>query len=148
MSTRGLEVLTRREASIFACVVDTYCAPAGDLPAVRDTDAAFFADRLMARSRALNRVGFRVALHLAELGPFGYGHRARLRRLPAEQRREFALALDRSRHLGGRALGRMLKLVATLAYYGDDGVLAALGYDPEAKLARGRELRADEGRPA
>ena len=34
----------------------------------------------------------------------------------------------------------MLKLVATLAYYGDDGVLASLGYDPEAKLARAREL--------
>jgi hypothetical protein len=42
----------------------------------------------------------------------------------------------------------MLKLVATLAYYGDDDVLATLGYDPEAKLARGRELRAAEGRPA
>ena len=53
-----------------------------------------------------------------------------------------------SGHLAGRALGRMLKLVATLAYYGDDGVLASLGYDPEAKLARGRELRAAEGRPA
>jgi hypothetical protein len=148
MSSRGLTVLSPREASIFACVVDTYCAPAGDMPAVRETDAALFADRLMAHSRALNRIGFRVALHVAELGPLTTGHRARLRRLAPEDRRDFALSLDRSRHLPGRALGRMLKLVATLAYYGDDGVLATLGYDPEAKLASGRALRAAEGRPA
>jgi hypothetical protein len=148
MATGGLQVLTPREASIFACVVDTYCAPAGDLPAVRDTDAAFFADELMACSRPLNRLGFRAALHVAELAPLTTGHGARLRRLAPEQRRDFVLSLDRSRHLPGRALGRMLKLVATLAYYGDDGVLASLGYDPEAKLARGRELRAAEGRPA
>ena len=148
MTTGGLTVLTPREASIFACVVDTYCAPAGDLPPVRETDAADYADRLMAASPALNRIGFRVALHVAEVAPFATGQRARMRRLTPEQRREHAVALDRSRHLPGRALGRMLKLVATLAYYGDDGVLAALGYDPEAKLARGRELRAAEGRPS
>lgn len=148
MATGGLRVLTPREASIFACVVDTYCAPAGDLPAVRDTDAAAFADELMACSPLLNRIGFRVALHVAELAPYATGQRARLRRLAPEQRREFAVGLDRSRHMPGRALGRMLKLVSTLAYYGDDGVLAALGYDPEAKLARGRELRAAEGRPS
>ena len=148
MSSRGLTVLSPREASIFACIVDTYCAPAGYLPAVRDTDAALYADALMARSPLVNRVGFRAALHAAELAPLMTGHRARLRRLAPEQRREFALALDRSRHLPGRALGRILKLTATLAYYGDDGVLAALGYDPDAKVARGRELRAAEGRPA
>jgi hypothetical protein len=148
MPTGGLKVLTPREASIFACVVDTYCAPAGDLPAVRDTDAARFADELMTRSQPLNRIGFRVALHVAELAPLTTGHGARLRRLSPEDRRDFAASLDRARHLPGRALGRMLKLVATLAYYGDDDVLATLGYDPEAKLARGRELRAAEGRPA
>jgi hypothetical protein len=148
MSSRGLTVLSPREASIFACVVDTYCAPAGDLPAVRDTDAALFADELMAHSPLVNRLGFRAALHAAELAPLTTGHRARLRRLAPEQRREFALALDRSRHLPGRALGRMLKLVATLAYYGDESVLSTLGYDYETKVARGRELRAAEGRPA
>src|SRR5919206_547629 len=46
MRARTLQVLTPREASIFACVVDTYCGPAGELPPVRDTDAAFFADEL------------------------------------------------------------------------------------------------------
>jgi hypothetical protein len=148
MSARGLTVLTPREASIFACVVDTYCAPDGGMPAVRDTDAAGFADKLMAHSPALNRIGFRAALHVAEIAPYATGHRGRLRRLAPEQRREFALALDRSRHLPGRVLGRMLKLVATLAYYGDDGVLATLGYDPDAKVARARELRAREGRPS
>ena len=148
MTTGGLTVLTPREASIFACVVDTYCAPAGALPPVRETDCAAYADRLMAASPVLNRIGFRVALRVAEVAPYVTGQRARLRRLTPERRREFALALDRSRHLPGRALGRMLKLVATLAYYGDDGVLAALGYDPEAKLALGRELRAAEGRPS
>jgi hypothetical protein len=148
MAAGGLKVLTPREASIFACVVDTYCAPAGALPEVRETDAARFADELMARSPLVNRIGFRAALHVAELAPLGSRHRARLRRLTPEARREFAVSLDRSRHLAGRALGRMLKLVATLAYYGDHGVLASLGYDPEAKIARGREIRAAEGRPA
>ncbi|MEA2271455.1 MAG: hypothetical protein QOI98_163 [Solirubrobacteraceae bacterium] len=143
----GLTILSPREASIFACVVDTYCAPAGAFPPVRETDAAFYADELMACSPRLNRAGFRAMLHAVELAPLATPHRARLRRLAPEQRREFALGLDRSRHLPGRALGRMLKLVATLAYYGDEGVLASLGYDPEAKLARGRELRAREGRP-
>jgi hypothetical protein len=148
MATGGLQVLSPREASIFACIVDTYCEPGGGLPAVRDTDAAAFADELMAHSPLVNRIGFRAALHVAEVAPYATGRRARLRRLAPEQRREFVLGLDRSRHLPGRALGRMLKLVAMLAYYGDDGVLARLGYDPEAKLARARELRAAEGRPA
>ena len=98
MTTGGLTVLTPREASIFACVVDTYCAPAGDLPEVRETDAAAFADRLMAASPLLNRIGFRVALHVAELAPYATGQRARMRRLTPEQRREHAVALDRSRH--------------------------------------------------
>jgi hypothetical protein len=142
-----LTTLTGREASIFACVVDTYCAPAGRFPPVRETDSAFYADRLMEHSPRLNRVGFRAMLHAVELAPLVTGHHARLRRLRPEQRREFAIRLDRSRHLPGRALGRMLKLVATLAYYGHEGVLASLGYDPDAKLARGRELRALEGRP-
>jgi len=37
--------------------------------------------------------------------------------------------------------------VAQLAYYGDDAVMLRLGYDAEANLQRGRELRAKEGRP-
>ena len=34
-----------------------------------------------------------------------------------------------------------------LAYYGDDRVMLRLGYDAEANVARGRELRARDGRP-
>ena len=34
-----------------------------------------------------------------------------------------------------------------LAYYGDDQVMLRIGYDAEANVARGRELRERDGRP-
>jgi hypothetical protein len=34
-----------------------------------------------------------------------------------------------------------------LAYYGDDDVMRQIGYDADANVARGRELRRREGRP-
>ena len=44
----------------------------------------------------------------------------------------------------------MLKLVkgaAYLSYYGDDGVMRRIGYDADANVRRGRQLRRLEGRP-
>jgi hypothetical protein len=44
-------------------------------------------------------------------------------------------------------LMKLMESAAQLSYYGDDGVLGRLGYDADANLARGRRLRAAEGRP-
>jgi len=46
-----------------------------------------------------------------------------------------------------RELVRLFKGVACLSYYGDDAVMLQLGYDADANVRRGRELRAREGRP-
>jgi hypothetical protein len=37
-------------------------------------------------------------------------------------------------------------MLAKLAYYGDDGVMRTLGYDPDAVVERGRRLRREEAR--
>jgi hypothetical protein len=42
---------------------------------------------------------------------------------------------------------KLAKGMAVLSYYGDDGVMLRLGYDAEARVRRGRELRASEARP-
>ena len=42
---------------------------------------------------------------------------------------------------------KLVKGLAFLCYYGDDGMMKRLGYDADANVARGRELRAREGRP-
>jgi hypothetical protein len=44
-------------------------------------------------------------------------------------------------------VAKLVKGSAQLAYYGDDRVLAICGYDADANLRRGRELRVREGRP-
>jgi hypothetical protein len=46
-----------------------------------------------------------------------------------------------------RQIAKLLKSMAFLAYYGDDRIMLRCGYDAEANLQRGRELRAREGRP-
>ena len=142
--TEPLRFLTRREASIFACVCDTVVAPEPVLPPVRDTDAVASFDRLLARSPRLNRIGLRALLYLAELSP----RAVRMRRLRALGSAERGVALERLERL--RSGARLIELVeglACLSYYGDDAVMRRLGYDAGARVARGRELRAREGRP-
>lgn len=143
----GLAALTPREASIFACLVDAIAAPAPPLPPVAQTDAAFFFDRWMAASPAVNAAGMRALLHLVELMPLALGYGKRLRRLPLDERVRYLQALERSssRHL--RQLVKLLKGAAFLAYYGDDDVMRRIGYDADANVMRGRMLRASEGRP-
>jgi len=56
-------------------------------------------------------------------------------------------ALERTGEPRVRELVRLFKGVACLSYYGDDAVMLQLGYDADANVRRGRELRAREGRP-
>jgi hypothetical protein len=142
-----MRVLTPREASIFACVVDTVVAPEPALPPVRETDAATFFDDWMARSPALNRIAMRVLLYALELSPLATGGRARLRRLDHSARTSWLRAIEHARNPYMRLGLKLVKGAAQLSYYGDDRVLAICGYDAEANLRRGRELRAREGRP-
>lgn len=142
-----LAAITPREASIFACLVDTVVAPEPVLPPVRETDAAPFFDTWMARSPRVNRLGLRAMLHAIELAPLALGFRRRLRALPAEDRARFLELAEGRAPAQLRPLTKLVKGMAYLSYYGDDAVMARVGYDAEANLRRARELRALEGRP-
>ena len=142
-----LTAIGPREASIFTALADAFVAPEPVLPAVRDTDALSTFDTWLARSPRLNRIGLRVLLHLAEIAPLLSGGGRRLRRLDPERARRW---LTRVEHLPLRApreLARALKTLILLCYYGDQAVMARLGYDAAANVRRGRELRRAEGRP-
>jgi hypothetical protein len=137
--------LTPREASIFACLCDTVVAPGNGLPRVPDTDAVRFFDFWLERSPRLNRVGLRALLYLTELAPRLLGFRARLRALPEAERVRVLDAAEGSRR--ARALVKLMKGIAFLSYYGDDGIMRRLGYDPDERIRVARELRATERRP-
>jgi hypothetical protein len=140
-----LETLTPREASIFACVCDTFVAPRPALPAVHETDAVEFLDRWLGQAPRLNRTGLRALLYAAELAPRAVGGRARLRELSEAERADVLAKLERSRR--SRDLVKLLRGIAVLSYYGDDAIMLRLGYDADGNVARARELRAQEGRP-
>jgi hypothetical protein len=142
-----LTVLSAREASIFACLVDTVVGPEPVLPPVAQTDAAFFFDRWMAASPRVNALGMRALLHAIELMPRALGYGARLRKLPIDERVRYLKAVERNPNPQVRQLVKLIKGAAFLSYYGDDGIMRTIGYDADANLARGRELRALEGRP-
>lgn len=143
----NLRVLSPREASIFACVTETVVAPRPLLPAVRDTGAVASYDSWLWHSPRLNRFGLRALFYAAEMAPRALGFGARLRVLdPAER----TAALDRAERSGPAAIRGLVKLVKSvtcLSYYGDDAVMRQLGYDAEAVVRRGVELRARESRP-
>ena len=142
-----MNVITAREASIFACLTDTAVAPAPVLPPVAQTDAAQAFDRWLERAPRINALGLRAALFAIELAPLAFGHRRRLRRLAEADRAAFLATLERHRAPLVRQLVKALKSIAFLCYYGDDQLLNRLGYDPAANLARGRALRVEQGRP-
>jgi hypothetical protein len=142
-----LRALTPREASIFACVCDAVVAPEPLLPPVRETDAVAFFDDWMARSPALSRIGMRVLLYALELSPLALGARTRLRRLDRDARARWLRAVERAPNAQARLVAKLVKGAAQFSYYGDDGVLARCGYDADANVRRGRELRIAEGRP-
>jgi hypothetical protein len=142
-----LHALTPREASIFACLADTVVAPRPVLPAVSSTDAVAFFDRWMARSPTLNRAALRALLYVIEVAPAFMGFGRRMRRLDAAERARYLRAVERARSPQLRQLVKLIKGFAALSYYGDDGVMLLVGYDAEANMRRGRELRARDGRP-
>jgi hypothetical protein len=142
-----LDALSPREASIFACVCDTVVAPGPVLPAVQQTDAVEFLDRWLTRAPRLNRIGLRALLYVAELSPRALGLGGRLRSLPESERAEALERLEAQRSAPVRQLVKLVKGIATLSYYGDDDVMRQLGYDADANVARGRELRRTEARP-
>jgi hypothetical protein len=142
-----LVCLAPREASIFACLVDTLAAPEPVLPPVAQTDCAFAFDRWMAASPAVNARGMRALLLALEVMPvtMGFGHR--FRRLPVHERAHFFQKVEHSPNKHLRQLTKVLKGAAFLAYYGDDNVMRRIGYDAQANVDRARALRAKEGRP-
>lgn len=141
-----LVAITPREASIFACAADALLAPEPGLPPVRETTTAQGFDAWLAASPALNRIGVRVGLHVLELAPlFTRGHR--LRALTPSQRRDFLATTAKSRVVWAAVLVDTLRMLAAASYYGDDRVAMQLGYDADARVERGRKLRAAEGRP-
>jgi hypothetical protein len=127
----SLTVLSRREASIFACVADTLLAPAPPLPPVADTDAVASFDAWLRRAPAPNRLALRAVLLGLELAPrlADRSHRC-WRALPPARRLALLSRLERS---GGRPLVEALRATAAVSYYGDAGVSALLGYDPSAR---------------
>jgi hypothetical protein len=133
--------VTAREASIFACVVDTVVAPEPLLPPVRETDAAAFLERWLDASPRLNRIGLRALLYAAELCPRLLGQHGRLRRLTVAERARVLGRLERHRSAGVRSVVTLVKQIACLSYYGDDRVMLLVGYDAEANLQRGKALR-------
>ena len=143
----SLQALSGREASIFACLCDTVVAPEPLLPPVRDTDAAFFFDRWMARAPRVNRFALRGLLLTIEVAPLTLGFGGRLRQLDPQARARYLEAAERRGPPQLRQLTKLVKGMAFLSYYGDDRVMLRVGYDAEANVRRGRELRLMEGRP-
>jgi hypothetical protein len=101
----------------------------------------------MARSPRLNRAGIRVLLYAVEAGPLLAGFGRRLRRLSPTDRLRFVERVEHAPIPQLRQIAKLVKGMSFVSYYGDDGILRVLGYDPEANLARGRAIRAAEGRP-
>jgi hypothetical protein len=95
----------------------------------------------------LNALGLRALLYVCELSPRAVGLPRRLRALAPAQRAAALERLERSRRPPVKALVKLIRGMAMLAYYGDDGVMRRIGYDPDAVLARARALRARDGRP-
>jgi hypothetical protein len=143
-----VKALSPREASIFACFTDAVVAPEPVLPPVRETDAIEFFDDWMARAPRLNRVGMRALLYALELSPLLTGStRTRLRRLDRDARAAWVAAMERAPRPEMRLVFKLLEGAAQLSYWGDDQMMKRVGYDADANVRRGRELRIKEGRP-
>ena len=142
-----MRALTPREASIFACFTDAVVAPEPLLPAVRETDAVASFDDWMARSPRVNRLGTRALLYVLELSPWLTGSRARLRQLDRQARARWVTAIEHARRPQLRLAFKLLKGAAQFSYWGSDRLMLTAGYDADANVRRGRELRLLEGRP-
>ena len=139
-----MEVLSRREAEIFACLADTVIAPDPPMFTIAQTDAVAYFDRLLVVSPAPNRAGLRMILRALDVAPRLTGRGARFRGLEPAERLAFLRSLDGLAPL--RSLVHAITALAQLCYYGNDQVMRGLGYDVEANLARARMLRVTEAR--
>jgi hypothetical protein len=137
-------VIRRPEAATFAAVADAVVAPEAPLPPVAATDAVAAFAALLEASPAPNRYALRALLRALELAPLALGGRRRLSALGRAER--LALLTRLQAHAPTSGAVTALRSVAHLCYYGDAGVLALIGYDPAAVVARGRALREAEGR--
>jgi hypothetical protein len=142
-----LKALKPREAEIFAGLAESYRGPEPGLPPVAETSAIAFVDEMIARSGRVNRIGFRIILRIIDLVPLLRGYGRRFTSLTAPRRTEFVQGLEKSRWRIVRILGRLLKTISVMSYYGDDRVLQANGFNPRAIVARGQALRREEQRP-
>ena len=134
----GLEILSAREAAVFACLADTVAMPASPLPPVAATDAVAGFDAWLAAAPGPQRVAQRAAL-------LGLGL-ARMRQRTPARRGALLAGLGRSRVPGVVVLFEALRAAAAACYYGDPAVMRALGYDAAERVSRGRALRSAEGR--
>lgn len=142
-----MNTLTRREVRVFTAFADTVVAPEPHLPPVDQTSAADGLDDWLTRAPRPHALALRAGIAAVDLAPLVLGFRRRLHKLPAADR---AVVLDRLEHHRSpplRQAAKALKGIAFLCYYGDDGLMRRLGYDADANVARGRRLRAAEGRP-
>lgn len=128
-------------------MIDALVMPRAPLPPVTGTDAVAAFDRWLAASPRPNRLALRALLYAVELGPPLTGRLARMRRLDRDQRSGYLAAIETARLRPIRQLGKLVKSMAYGSYYGDDAIMLTVGYDPDTRLARGRRLRAQEGRP-
>jgi hypothetical protein len=135
--------LSRREADVLRALFDTVVAPAGGLPPPSHTDSIAAIGKMLASVPRANRLGLRLVLWLVELGPRAAGFGGRLRQLDRARRAAWLDRLERGR-LAQPVEG--LLAIVRYAYYGDPAVMASLGYDADAVVARGRVLRTAEGR--
>jgi hypothetical protein len=135
--------MTGREASIFACLTDSVVAPIPPLPPVSGTDAVAAFERYLAACPRAGSLGLRGTLLMLELGPRALGFGGRMRTLAPDRRRAYLERLSRGRL---EPLVKAVQGLAHLFYYGDDAVMALIGYDAQARVQRGRALRAAEGR--
>jgi choline dehydrogenase-like flavoprotein len=131
----GFAVISPREASILAALADAAAAPEPPLPPVAATDAAAAFDAWLAAAPHRNRVALRAALLALERlsGP------RRFRSLDRDGRLAVVRRVQRSRVPLVPQLTEALRSAALVSYHGDARVMAALGYDAEARV---RELRA------
>jgi hypothetical protein len=137
--------LSDREAAIVTALADAVAAPGPPLPRVEETDAVQAFDRWLALAPRTNRAALRVALHVLDVLPVARRRRRRLHSLPRSERIAALEALERVPVV--RRVAEALRAAVSVSYFGDGGVMRALGYDPDERVTRGRELRRLELRP-
>ena len=109
--------MRRREARAVEALVDAVAAPRPPLPPVADTDAVASFATWIAFAPQPNRALLHAALGVLALARFA--------------RRDRAGRLALLRRLGHNPLAEGLRATAAVSYYGDAGVLRALGHVQE-----------------